>query len=107
MTDPSANGLIAYLQALWGAAATSFLAAVAGRLVFHGAEVRAGRRRLAGWYLVWELPILVFMAILGEAIGSYFNLSREVTTGIVAALSYLGPRGARDALERALGRGKS
>ncbi|KFI24343.1 phage holin family protein [Paenirhodobacter enshiensis] len=107
MTDPTANGLIASVQALWGAAATSLIAAAAGRLVVHGAEVRAGRRALVGWHLVWELPTAVFMAFVGEAIGSYFDLSREVTTGIVAALSYLGPRGARDAIERALGRGKA
>lgn len=100
MTDPSTNGLIASIQALWGAAATSLIAAVAGRMVVHGVEVRAGRRPVFGWHLVWELPTAVFMAFVGEAIGSYFGLSREVTTGIVAALSYLGPRGARDAIEQ-------
>ena len=104
MTDPSASGFIASIQALWGAGITSLAAAAVGRLVVHGAEVKAGRRPLLGWHLLWELPTAVLMAFVGEAIGSYFGLGREVTTGIVAALSYLGPRGARDAIERVLSR---
>lgn len=73
----------------------------------HGIEVKNGRRPLLGWHLIWEVPTAVGMAFIGEALGAYFDLSREVTTGIVAALSYIGPHGARDVIERALFRTKS
>jgi S1-C subfamily serine protease len=43
------------------------------------------------------------MAFVGEALGSYLGLSSTVTTGIVATLSYLGPRGARDIIDRVIG----
>lgn len=99
-TPPTPNGLIAAIQALWGAAATTLLAAGIGRLIYHGHEVRAGRRPLFGWHLVWELPTAVGMAFVGESLASYFALSPTVTTGVVAAVAYLGPRGARDLIER-------
>lgn len=99
-TPPTPNGLIAAIQALWGAAAATLLAAGIGRLIYHGHEVRAGRRPLFGWHLVWEVPTAVGMAFVGESLGSYFDLSSTVTTGVVAVMSYLGPRGARDLIER-------
>lgn len=100
------HGLIDAARALWGAAATTMIAAGVGRLIYHGHEVRAGRRPLIGWHLIWEVPTAVGMAFVGEAAGSYFGWSPTVTTGVVAVLSYLGPRGARDVIERAAGRAK-
>lgn len=102
MTDPTndAGGLISSLQALLGAAGATLTAAGIGRLIYHGNEVRAGRRPVFGRHLLWELPTAVGMAFVGEAIGSYFGFAQTVTTGIVAVLSYLGPRGARDVIER-------
>lgn len=94
------QGLVGALQALWGGAATTLLAAGLARLVYHGHEVKAGRRPLFGWHLVWEVPTAVTMALVAEAIASYFGLSPQVTTGVVAVLAYLGPRGAREMLER-------
>lgn len=94
--DPQNNGLIAAMQALWGAAATTMIAALIGRALYHGNEVRAGRRRLIGLHLLWEVPTAVGMAFVAEALASYLGLSSEATTGMVAVLSYLGPRGVRD-----------
>ena len=99
MSDPNI-GLVGALQALLGGAATTLLAATLGRLVYHGSEVRAGRRPLFGWHLVWEVPTAVVMALVAESLASYAGLSSQVTTGVVAVLAYLGPRGARDIVDR-------
>ena len=100
MDVPPTGGLIGALQALYGAAATTLLAAGLGRLIYHGNEVRAGRRPLIGWHLVLEVPTAVGMAMVAEALAAYFGLSPQVTTGVVAALSYLGPRGAGEVVAR-------
>jgi hypothetical protein len=103
MPPTNSGGLIASIQALIGAAGATLAAAGVGRLIYHGSEVRAGRRPLFGWHLIWEVPTAVGMAFVGEALGSYLALSATVTTGIVAVLSYLGPRGARDIIDRVIG----
>lgn len=100
MDSPPTGGLIGALQALFGAATTTLLAAGLGRLVYHGNEVRAGRRPLLGRHLVWEVPTAVTMALVAEALASHLGLSPQVTTGVVAVLSYLGPRGAWALAER-------
>lgn len=46
------------------------------------------------------------MAIIGEAIASYLGLTQPVSTGLVATLAYLGPRGAETLLEAWLGKKK-
>ena len=107
MDTPPTGGLIGAIQALYGAAGATLLAAALARLVYHGGEVKAGRRPLFGWHLIWEVPIAVTMAFVAEALSSYFGLSAEVTTGVVAVLSYLGPRGARDVLEKVVIKSKT
>jgi hypothetical protein len=101
VSDPNTS-LVGALQALFGGAATTLFAAALGRLVYHGNEVRAGRRPVFGWHLVWEVPTAVSMALVAESLASYAGLSPQVTTGVVAVLAYLGPRGARELLERVL-----
>lgn len=98
--DDTNIGLIGALQAMVGGAATTLIAATLGRLVYHGHEVRAGRRPLFGRHLVWEVPTAVVMALVAEALSDYVGLGQEVTTGVVAVLAYLGPRGARELIER-------
>jgi hypothetical protein len=46
------------------------------------------------------------MAIIGEAVASYLALTQPVSTGLVATLAYLGPRGAEALLTAWLGRKK-
>lgn len=88
------NGLIQTIEALWGGAATVLLAAAIGRLMWHSGEVRQGRRKFIGPELFWELPVAVGMAIIGEGLSGYLDLGPPMSTGIIAALAYLGPRGA-------------
>ncbi|ETD90411.1 phage holin family protein [Rhodobacter capsulatus] len=95
-----ARGLVELVDAIWGGAVTTMAAALAGRLMWHSTEVRARKRRFLSRELLWELPVAVGMAIIGEAVAAYFELGRTVTTGVVASLAYLGPRGAQVALTR-------
>lgn len=92
------NGLIAALDALLGGAATTLIAAMAGRLAYHSAEVSKKRRRFFGPEVLWEIPVAVGMALVGEALADYLDLNQTVTTGVVAVLAYLGPRGAQTIL---------
>jgi len=96
----STKGLIEALDSLWGAAMTTLAVALAGRLMWHSAEVRSGRRPFFGRELWWEIPIAVGMAIIGEGVGAWLALDRVTTNGVIAALAYLGPRGAEALLDR-------
>jgi hypothetical protein len=44
--------------------------------------------------VLWELPIAFGMALIGEGISTYLELSHPIGTALVAALAYFGPRGA-------------
>ena len=97
-----ATGLVQAIEALWGGAVTTLFAALEGRLMNHSGEVRLGRRRFLGRELVWELPVAVGMAIVGEAAAAWLGLSAPVSTGVIAAMAYLGPRGAEVVVEKIL-----
>lgn len=94
------------INAWFGGALTTLAGAVAGRLMYHVGEVRKLRRAFFGRELVWELPIAIGMALIGEGVSAYWEFSRPVTTGVVATLAYLGPRGAEALLMRWLDNGK-
>ncbi|ULB10745.1 phage holin family protein [Cereibacter azotoformans] len=100
------KGLIDTMTALWGGAVATLIAAFVGRLMYHTSEVRAHRRPFFGWELLWEIPVAVGMAVIGEALSRYLGLDSPVSTGLVATLAYLGPRGAEALIERLI-RGKS
>jgi len=102
LTDipPPDPGLIATFHQFLGGAATALLAALSGRAMYHAGEVRARRRPILSYDLIREIPTAVGMAIAGDALGSYMGLSREVTVGLIAVLSYLGPRGAGAMVEK-------
>lgn len=105
MSDPTPpEGMIEAAQQMMGGALTTLAAALAGRAMYHAGEVRAKRRPIFSWDLLWELPLAVGMAMIGEGIGDYLGLSRVTTTALVAALSYLGPRGAGVLIEKYLTR---
>lgn len=86
---------VADLLAAWfGGAGTTLIGAALGRAMWHVSEARKARRKFLGPELVWELPIAVGMALIGEGLAAYLSLSHPTSTGLVAALAYLGPRGA-------------
>lgn len=102
MTDfpPPDPGLIETLHRVIGGAATALMAAFAGRAMHHANEVRAKRRPILSWDLAWEAPLAIGMAMIGDSLGQYLGFSREITVGLIAFLSYLGPRGAGAILEK-------
>lgn len=101
------TGLVGWLSSLIGGAATTLFGAAIGRLMWHSGEVRKGQRRFFGPELLWEIPVAIGMAIIGEAIASYMGASATVSTGIVAVAAYIGPRGAEVLLTKWLTRAKN
>lgn len=91
MTDGS---FIETINSFFGGALTTLIGAFTGRLMYHSGEVKLGRRRFFGKELLWEIPVAIGMAIIGEAVATYLGLTQPVSTGLVATLAYLGPRGA-------------
>lgn len=82
------------LNTWFGGAGTTLIGAALGRAMWHISEARKANRRFLGPELIWELPIAVGMAIIGEGLAAYLALGHPTSTGLVAALAYLGPRGA-------------
>lgn len=99
------QGFVATLDALIGGAATTLIGASLGRLMYHAGEVKAKRRRFFGREILWEVPIAIGMAIIGEGVASYFDLGQPVRTAIIAILAYLGPRGSEVFIERIIRKG--
>jgi hypothetical protein len=94
----SEHSFLETLNGLFGGTVTTLIGAFTGRLMYHSGEVKHGRRRFFGKELFWEIPVAIGMAIIGEAVASYFALTQPVSTGLVATLAYLGPRGAETLL---------
>ena len=88
------GGFIDMINSAFGGAVTTLIGAFTGRLMYHSGEVKLGRRRFFGKELLWEIPVAIGMAIIGEAVASHLDLGQPVRTGLVATLAYLGPRGA-------------
>lgn len=105
MQEPP-QGLVQMLDSMFGGAATALIGATIGRLMWHSSEVRAKRRSLFGRELIWDIPIVIGMGIIGEGVADYWNFSQPISTSIIAVLSYLGPRGAEVLLERWFAKGK-
>lgn len=98
--QPPTTGLIDALHKLLGGAGTAVVAATVGRLMWHANEVRSGRRPAFGVFLLWETPMAIGMALIGDGAGEYFNLTDTQTVSLIAVLSYLGPRGVFHVLEK-------
>ena len=92
MSDPTET-IVSLLDGWFGGAATTLIGAFMGRAMWHATEVRKGNRKMFGREVIWELPIAVGMALIGEGIGTYMQFSHPISTAIVASLAYFGPRG--------------
>ena len=100
------NSFIETINHLFGGAITTLIGAFTGRLMWHSGEVKLGNRRFFGKELLWEIPVAVGMALIGDAAANYIGLTQPVSTGFVATLAYLGPRGAESMLCAWIGRTK-
>ena len=88
------------LRNLLGGAATTVVAALAGRMMYHTSEVKKKNRKFFGRELVWELPVAFGMGLVGEGVAAYMELSETVGVALIVALAYLGPRGIEVAFEK-------
>ena len=86
------QNFIDLLDAWFGGGITTLIGAALGQYMHHVNEVRAERRRVFGWEIVWELPISVGMAVMGESLSSYLGFDHTVGVGVIAFLAYLGPK---------------
>ena len=68
------GGFIDTINALFGGAVTTLIGAFTGRLMYHSGEVKLGNRRFFGKELLWEIPVAVGMALIGEAAARYIGL---------------------------------
>lgn len=94
------TSLVELLNAWMGGAATTIIAAMLGRAMWHGNEARKGNRKFFGIELLWEFPVALGMALVGESIASHLAMGQPVSTGLIAALAYLGPRGTEVLLQK-------
>jgi hypothetical protein len=70
---------------------SALVAALVGRMAKHVILAQSGQRKLFGWHLLLELPVAIFMGFVGSGLAEWLNLSNHAATGLIAALSYLGP----------------
>lgn len=92
-------GLVEALQSLFGGAATSFIGAAVGRLMYHAREVRAKRRKVFSMDLVWEVPTIFGMALIGEGIANFLGLTGATVTGAITVVSYMGVKWVETVIE--------
>ena len=82
------NGLIQTLQDIIGHAGIAIISAAMGRMMYYSV-----RKEKVGYEILYELPIAIGFAFVGESIGVYLELQQSVVVGLIAVLSYIGPRG--------------
>lgn len=87
------QGLIEVTRNVFGGAGLTIISAFIGRAMWHVMEVRKRNRKFFGQELIWEIPVAVGMAFIGEGVSAYFEVNDNVRVAVVATLAYLGPRG--------------
>lgn len=89
------HGAQLILENLWW-----MVAAMAGRLMFHGHEAQAGRRRFWGRELPFEIVVASGMGLIGYSACAWLDLPGPVSAGVIGAIGYLGPRAIDTLFER-------
>lgn len=90
MDEQSISG---WLIKMFGGGITAMISATAGRMMYHVGQVRKGERKFFSKELLWEVPLSVGMAIIGEGFAEWLGLTGTAATGLIGALAYMGPRG--------------
>jgi hypothetical protein len=66
---------------------------IIGRSIAHARAVQLGRRHVFSLALMWELPVAIGMAKVGQAAAEWAGLtSPNMRDGAVIAIAYIGPR---------------
>jgi len=56
-------------------------------------SVLSDEKKFLGIEMLYELPIAINMAVIGDGLPGWLDLQQTATLSLVAALFYLGPRG--------------
>jgi hypothetical protein len=76
----------------------AFLVATLGRLIWHIEEVRRKQRKFWSLLLIYELTIAIAMAVVGQGVADWLQLTGWTHTAAIGVLAYLGPKGTEAAL---------
>jgi hypothetical protein len=68
--------------------ALAFMAALIGR-----AMATAVQRPALGWGLLWEIPIVIGMGLIGAGVSEYLHIYGNQAAALIAVAGYLGPTG--------------
>lgn len=68
------------------------LSALVGVLMRHSQLAQRGERRFLSPHLLYELPTVMGMGIVGGGIGSYLDLAAPVVWAVASVLGWLGPQ---------------
>lgn len=90
--------------ARFGSAFAFLAAAVAGRMMFHAEESRAGRRRFFSAHLAYEGFVALGMWSVSYGLAEWYGLELGPALGLTTFLAWLGPRGAMALADRYLAR---
>jgi LydA holin phage, holin superfamily III len=66
--------------------------AFVGRMMWHGGEVKARRRRMFGRELFWEAPVIFGMWLIANGLQVKLGLGATEANALAVILGYLGPR---------------
>ena len=66
--------------------------AAMGRLMWHGTEVKARRRKMFGRELLWEAPVIFGMWLIANGLQVKFGLENSEANALAVVLGYAGPR---------------
>ncbi len=69
------------VDAWLGGAGLTLVGAALGRAMYHVQQARKGFRKFLGREIVYELPIALGMALIGEGLASWLNLQQPASTG--------------------------
>ncbi len=67
------------------------LSALAGVLMRHSQLAQRGERKFLSVHLLYELPTVAGMGVVGGGLGSYLGLAQPATWAVASVLGWLGP----------------
>ena len=73
--------------------ASSTVASAIGALMRHTHLAQAGHRRFWSLHLVFEVPTVIGMGVIGGGLARYLGLPEEASWAVCAVLAYYGPKG--------------
>lgn len=80
--------------------AMAIAAALCGRAMAMGLQ-----RPVIGWSLLWEVPVVVGMGVIGAGAADWLQLHGNRAGALIAVMGYLGPTGVMPLVQMLVRRG--